>query len=154
MEDQKEEYIKLFENDNNKNINLSHSERVYQYKGDTPKIEYTIRFKDGKEVTEPDYNWFISMLNNLSAIEKITLYYYVGYSSNYENKGNYEYMHIYTWLHFWEDSTTIRVEGQKMEEQVYRLHSYLRGILENNDDRYNNTVKKRKLRIQSLCFSM
>ncbi len=154
LEDQKEEYRRLFENDKNNNINLKYSEQVYQYKGDTPKIEYTIRFKDGKEVTEPDYNWFISMLNNLSVIEKITLYYYVGYSSNYENKGNYEYMHIYTWLHFWEDSTTIRVEGKNMEEQVYRLHSYLRGILENTDDRYNNTVKKRKLRIQSFCFSI
>ncbi len=154
LEDQKEEYRRLFENDKNNNINLKYSEQVYQYKGDTPKIEYTIRFKDGKEVTEPDYNWFISMLNNLSVIEKITLYYYVGYSSNYENKGNYEYMHIYTWLYFWEDSTTIRVEGKNMEEQVYRLHSYLRGILENTDDRYNNTVKKRKLRIQSFCFSI
>ena len=154
LEDQKEEYRRLFENDKNNNINLKYSEQVYQYKGDTPKIEYTIRFKDGKEVTEPDYNWFISMLNNLSVIEKITIYYYVSYSSNYENPKNYEYKHIYTWVHFYEDSTTIRVEGKNMEEQIYRLHSYLKGIIENNEDRYNNTVKKRKLRIQSLCFSI
>ena len=154
LEDQKEEYRRLFENDKNKNMNLSYSDQVYQYKGDTPTIQYTIKFKDGKEVTEPDYNWFISMLNNLRAIKEITFYYNIGYSSNYENKEHYEYMHIYTWLHFYEDSATIRVDGKNMEEQVYRLHSYLRGILENNDERYNKTVKSRKLRIQSLCFSI
>lgn len=154
LENQKEEYRKLFENDKNKNMNLSYSEQVYKYKGDTPTIQYTIKFKDGKEVTEPDYNWFLSMLNNLKAIKEITFYYNIGYSSNYENKENYEYMHIFTWLHFYEDSVTIRVDGKNTEEQVYRLHSYLRGVLENNDERYNKTVKSRKLRIQSLCFSI
>lgn len=154
LEDQKEEYRRLFENDKNKNMNLSYSDQVYQYKGDTPTIQYTIKFKDGKEVTEPDYNWFISMLNNLKAIKEITFYYNIGYSSNYENKEHYEYMNIYTWLHFYEDSATIRVDGKNMEEQVYRLHSYLRGVLENNDERYNKTVKNRKIRIQSLCFSI
>ena len=154
LEDQKEEYRRLFENDKNKNKNLSYSDQVYQYKGDTPTIQYTIKFKDGKEVTEPDYNWFISMLNNLRAIKEITFYYNIGYSSNYENKEHYEYMHINTWLHFYEDSASIRVDGKNMEEQVYRLHSYLRGVLENNDERYNKTVKSRKVRIQSLCFSI
>ena len=154
LEDQKEEYNRLFENEKNKNINLSYSEQLYQYKGDNAKVEYTLRFKDGKEIKEEDYNWFIGMLDNLKAIEKITFYYHVGYSSNYENREHYEYMRLNTWIFFHEDSISLSVDGKNMEEQVYRLHSYLRGVLENNDERYNKTVKNRKLRIQSLCFSI
>ena len=94
------------------------------------------------------------MLNNLNSIEQITFYSTISYSSNARTREHYEYMHLYTWVHFREDTTTIRVDGKNMEEQVYRVHSYLRGTIENNDDRYNKTVKNRKLRIQSLCFSI
>lgn len=55
LEDQKEEYKRLFENDKNKNINLSYREQVYQYKGDNVKVQYTLKFKDGKEIEEEDY---------------------------------------------------------------------------------------------------
>ena len=154
LENQKEEYNRLFENEKNKNINLSYSEQLYQYKGDNAKVEYTIKFKDGKEIEEEDYNWFIGMLDNLKAIEEITFYYHVDYSSNYENREHYEYMRLNTWIHFYEDSISLSVDGKNMEEQVYRLHSYLRGVMENNDERYNKTVKNRKFRIQSLCFSI
>lgn len=154
LEDQKEEYNRLFENEKKQNMNLSYSEQVYQYKGDMSKVQYEIKFKDGKEIKEEDYNWFIGMLDNLILIEEITFYYHVDYSSNYENKEHYEYMRLNTWIHFYEDSISLSVDGKNMEEQVYRLHSYLRGVLENNDERYNKTVKNRKFRIQSLCFSI
>lgn len=154
LEDQKEEYKRLFEKDAEKNKNLKYNEQVYEYKGEHPKVEYTIRFKDGKEITEPDYNWFIGMLGNLKAIERITFYSSISYSANYKNRENYEYMHLYTWVHFHEDFTTIRVDGTNMEEQVYRIHSYLRGTIENNEDRYNKTVKNRNFRIQSFCLTI
>ena len=154
LEDQKEEYQRIFEKEEQKNAGLKYSEQVYEYKGDNPKVQYTIRFKDGREITEADYNWFVGMLNNLNLIEQITVYSTISYSSNARTREHYEYMHLYTWVHFREDTTTIRVDGKNMEEQVYRVHSYLRGTIENNDDRYNKTVKNRKLRIQSLCFSI
>ena len=154
LEDQKEEYQRIFEKEEQRNAGLKYSEQVYEYKGDNPKVQYTIRFKDGREITEADYNWFVGMLNNLNSIEQITFYSTISYSSNARTREHYEYMHLYTWVHFREDTTTIRVDGKNMEEQVYRVHSYLRGTIENNDDRYNKTVKNRKLRIQSLCFSI
>ncbi len=154
LEDQKEEYQRIFEKEEQRNAGLKYSEQVYEYKGNNPKVQYTIRFKDGREITEADYNWFVGMLNNLNSIEQITFYSTISYSSNARTREHYEYMHLYTWVHFREDTTTIRVDGKNMEEQVYRVHSYLRGTIENNDDRYNKTVKNRKLRIQSLCFSI
>ncbi len=154
LEDQKEEYQRLFEKEEQKNAGLKYNEKVYEYKGDNPKVQYTIRFKDGREITEVDYNWFVGMLNNLNSIEQITFYSTISYSSNVRTREHYEYMHLYTWVHFREDNTTIRVDGKNMEEQVYRVHSYLRGTIENNDDRYNKTVKNRKSRVQSLCLSI
>ena len=154
LEDQKEEYQRLFEKEKQKNARLKFSEQVYEYKGETPKVQYTIKFKDGKEITEADYNWFIGMLNNLSAIEQITMYSTIYYGSNANVNTQYEYKRLYTWLTFREDKATIKVDGRNMEEQTYRVHSYLKGIIENNDDRYNKTVKNRKFRIQSFCFSI
>ena len=132
LEDQKEEYQRIFEKEEQKNAGLKYSEQVYEYKGDNPKVQYTIRFKDGREITEADYNWFVGMLNNLNLIEQITFYSTISYSSNARTREHYEYMHLYTWVHFREDTTTIRVDGKNMEEQVYRVHSYLRGTIENN----------------------
>lgn len=152
LEDQKEEYNRLFEQDKQKNQNLSHSEQRYEYKGDHPKVQYTIRFKDGREVTEQGYNWFIGMINNLSVVEEITINSDIKYFSNYREQNHYEYMYLYTWVHFWEDSVILRVDGKNMEEQVHKVHSYLRGTIENNEDRYNKTVKNRKLRMQAFCF--
>lgn len=154
LEDQREEYARKFEIDSQKNQNLKFSEQSWEYKGDKPKIEYTIKFKDGREITEPDYNWFVGMLNNINVIDKITIYSYISYSSNLDNNGRSEFYHLSTWIHFWEDSVTLRVDGKNLEEQVYRVHSYLRGTLENNEERYNKTVKNRKSRIQSLCLSI
>lgn len=154
LEDQKEEYQGLYRKEEQKNEGLKFSEKVYEYKGETTKVEYTVRFKDGKEITEANYNWFVGMLNNLKVIEKIEIHSYISYASNAREKGKYEYMRLYTHVYFREESTTINVDGKNMEEQVHRVHSYLRGIIENNDDRYNKTVKSRKLRIQSLCLSI
>lgn len=154
LEDQKEEYLGLYRKEEQKNMGLKFTEQVYEYKGENTKVEYTIRFKDGKEITEANYNWFVGMLNNLNAIEKIEIHSYISYASNTREKGKYEYMRLYTHVYFREDSITISVDGKNMEEQVHRVHSYLRGIIENNDDRYNKTVKNRKLRIQSLCLSI
>ncbi len=154
LEDQKEEYEILFQNDENKNAGLNYGDQVYEYKKSLLKIEYTIRFKDGKEITEQSYDWFISNLQNLSVIERIDMYYFVSYSSNIKEKEKYEYMHLDTWVHFYENRVSIKVDGKNVEEQAYRMHSYIRGIIENNDERYNKTVKNRKLRIQSFCLSI
>ena len=73
LENQKEEYSKLFEIDQQKNKDLKYDEQVYEYKELNSKTEYTIRFKDGKEVTKSDYDWFINMLSNPKIIEHIHL---------------------------------------------------------------------------------
>ena len=152
LENQKEEYNKLFERDSIKNNNLRYSQQVYEYRGYKSEVQYTIRFKDGKEVTENNYNWFLGMLNNLKTIDEISFHSSIIYSNN--TVGQYEQKSLFIWIHFREDSASIRVDGKGMEEQTYKVHSYLRGIIENNNERYDKTVKNRRIRIQSLCLSI
>ena len=154
LEDQKNEYIRLCQGDERKNAGLRYSDQVYEYKNNVIKMEYTIRFKDGKEITEQNYNWFISNINNLSIIERISFCCWISYSSKIKEKGKYEYIHLDSFVYFYEDHVSFKVDGKNNEEQAYRIHSYLRGILENNDERFNKTVKNRKLRIQSFCLSI
>ena len=40
------------------------------------KIKYTINFKNGKHITESDYNWFIGNLDKVSTIYLIKYGYY------------------------------------------------------------------------------
>lgn len=154
LEDQKEEYIRLCQEDERKNAGLRYSDQVYEYKNNVIKMEYTIRFKDGKEITEQNYNWFISNINNLSIIEKISFCCWISYSSNIKEKGKYEYIHLDSFVYFYEDHVSFKVDGKNNEEQAYRIHSYLRGVLENNEVRFNKTVKNRKLRMQSFFLSI
>ena len=154
MEDQKEEYERLFEREAEKNKNLKYNEQVYEYKGEHPKVEYTIKLKDGKEMTQPDYNWFVANLNNLKAVERISIFLAINYRSNINEQSHYEYSKLYAWLHFSEENVTIHIDGKNMEEQTHRIHSYVRGVIENNEERYNKTVKSRKIRVQSFCLTI
>lgn len=155
MEDLKEEYQKMMENDKQINSRIKYSEQVYEYKeGSRPKVEYMIEFKDGKEVKEEGYNWFIGNLNNLNLIKRIKIYLFTSYSSNMIEKEHYEYMRLHVWAIFYEDSVSVKVEGKNIEEKIYKIHSELKGIIENNDERYNKTIKNRNLRMQSFCLSI
>ena len=154
FEDQKEEYRSLLERDENKNKNLKYNEQVYEYKGKVPEIQYTIKYKDGRNITENNYNWFINNINNLSAIEEITIHYTVSYSSNVKDINHYEYIRLYSWVHFRENTITLHVDGTNMEEQVHKVHSYIRGTIEDNEDRYNKTIKNKQRRIQCFCLSI
>ena len=92
--------------------------QVFEYKKSTIKIEYTIKFKDGKDITESSYDWFISNIENLSIIKDISMYCRISYSSNIKNKEKYEYIHVDTFIHFYEDQISLRVDGDNAEEQT------------------------------------
>ena len=154
LEKQCEEYQRLFEKDEQKNEGLKYNEKVYDYKGQNPKVQYRIIFKDGKDIKQEGYNWFINMINNLDSIKEIDIYSDIYYSSNSKVREHYEYMRLNIDVLFKEDMVKLQVYGSNTEEQINKVHSYLKGIIENNDDRYNKTVKHKQLRIQSLCLTI
>lgn len=153
--DQKEEYDRLIELDENKNKGLSLSEQVYEYKKMTdPKIDFEITFNDNKEVQQSDYNWFIGNLTNIEKIKKIRMYFSIYFKDNSRGKDNVIYRRMTESISFYEHRVYLKVEGTELEEEVYKNHSYIRGILERGEDRYNKTVKNKMVRIQSFCLSI
>ena len=142
MEDTKNEYRNLIEQDEEKNKDVPYDQQSYKYKayGDKPTVEYRIHFTDDKTIRKEDYNWFIENLENNKKIESAHIY--------SKDKS------IRISVSFYEDSVDVSVSSNELEEETYKIHSYIRGILEGGEDRYNKTIKNRNLRIQSLCFSI
>lgn len=55
-------------------------------------------------------------------------------------------------LYFREFDATIDVDTTNQENEAHNLYSEVMNILEDNEDRYNKTMKYRKIRIQ--CFTI
>lgn len=154
LEDKKDYYQKAFQQDELKNKGLKNSEKVYEYKGNVPVIEYKIEFKDGRQFIQSDYNWFIGNLNNLSAIKNISFYFHVVYISNAKSPSTYEHMVLRSYIYFTEETVVIRVKGNNIDQELDKTFSELKNIIEDNDVRYNKTVKFKTLRIQSCCLTI
>ena len=55
----KNEYLKLFNEDESKNANPPYNEQDYTYKTGRITFNFNITEKNGKSVTKSDYDWFI-----------------------------------------------------------------------------------------------
>ncbi len=156
FEDERQEYIKLFEEDKRKNEKKEFNERAYDYYKGTAKVQYKIYFNDGSSVNEEGYEWFIGKINNLENINEITLFLRITYFSNDRRDEAIEnsYRHSFVSVSFKEEGVHLNIDGKGMEEDVYKLHSNIKNIIEKNEERYNNTVKKKTRRIQSFCLSI
>ena len=154
LEKQKEEYDKLFEQDKEKNKDVKYSEQVHEYDGQTSKVEYTVQYKDGRELTQKGYEWLRDALSNPKGVEKVWIYSRISYYSNDKNRENRENKALDISVYFYEEYIRLRVDGTNIEEVTNKNYSYIRGVIENNEERYNKTVKRRGLRKQSFCFAL
>lgn len=155
FEDKLEEYQRLYKEEIKKNQGLDRDKQVYKYKlYDSSKIQYEITFIDNKSLTQSDYNWFVGNLANPRLVKRINISYYLSYEDNSEDVNNAQYKTIHASITFHDDTIFLSVNGKETENETYNLHSTIRNILENNENRYNKTVKNRNFRIQSFCLSI
>lgn len=154
LEDIKEEYIKLMDEDEEKNKSLPYEKRNYKYKNNIrPKVEYNINFTNNKSVVKADYDWFLENIENNDKINIIYIYLDVSYNVDCENeKIKYKSFSIRLSIH--ENEFNVRTDCRDLEEEANKIYSYTKGILEGGETRYNKTIKNRNLRIQSFCFSI
>lgn len=158
LEDYKEDYIKKFELDESKNKNIPFEEKVWEYENGNAEIRYTIEFHNGKTITETDYNWFIGNTNEPRIIKCIRIDLSVSYFSN-TSRNNNGYNRINAYIEFQDcgmnlkySDASVSVETTNKENEANNIYSEIMNILENNDDRYNKTLKYRKVRMQ--CFTI
>lgn len=159
MEDYKEDYIRKFELDENKNKNIPFGEKVLEYENGNAEIRYTIEFHNGKTITETDYNWFIGNINEPKIIKGIIIDLSVSYFSNASRNSNNEYNRINDYIEFQDcgmnlkySDASVSVETTNKENEAHNIYSEIMNILESNEDRYNKTLKYRKVRMQ--CFTI
>ncbi len=154
LEDKKAEYEKLFADEEMKNQGLPLNSREYQYRQTiAPKLEYEITLIDNSSLKQSNYNWFISNLENANLIKRISISYAISYENNVESS-NRIYKNIHAHIVFTHDSVHISVQGKETEEETYNLHTTIRNMIDNCEDRYNKTVRNRNIRVQSFCLSI
>ena len=154
LEDYKEKYDKIFELEENKNRDLKYSEKNYEYEYGNAKISYTIYYKDGRNITEKDYNWFVGSLNQVKAINKITFDLYISFNTKGPNDTNSNSVsnRVSLFIDFKENDVNISIDTTNQEREANNIYYDIMNILESNDNRYNKTIKYRKIRTQ--CFTI
>ena len=162
MEDYKERYDKIFQDEENKNKGKSFGEKNYEYENGYTRLEYTIEFHNGKRLTESDYNWFVGNLNQTRMIKEIYISLSIAYNSR-SNGSDYNDIrnNIHANVEFRDcgmelkySDVTINIDTTNQENEAHNIYSTIMNTLENNPDRYDKTIKGRKLRIQSFTISI
>ena len=136
MEDYKEDYIRKFELDENKNKNIPFGEKVLEYENGNAEIRYTIEFHNGKTITETDYNWFIGNINEPEIIKGIIIDLSVSYFSNASRNSNNEYNRINAYIEFQDcgmnlkySDASVSVETTNKENEAHNIYSEIMNIL-------------------------
>lgn len=160
LEDYKEKWDKIFQQENEKNKNKPYGEKNYEYENGDTDLKYTIEFHNGKNITESDYNWFVGNLSEPRMIKGIELYMSIRYNTRSQNS-NYNdiYNKITVTLYFRDcggelkySDVSINVDTTNQENEAHNIYSTIMNTLENNPDRYDKTIKNRKIRTQ--CFTI
>lgn len=160
LEDYKDRYDEIFQKEKEKNKNLAFSDRNFEYENGSAEVRYTITFHNGQRITESDYNWFVGNLSEPRAIKEIEIYLSVTYYTKGQNEDyNNQYNKVYVSVDFRDagmnlkhSDVEINVETTNQEREANNIYSTIMNTLEDTEDRYNNTMKHRKIRTQ--CFTI
>jgi hypothetical protein len=160
--DYKNRYDNIFEQEKEKNKDLPYSEKHFEHENGSTDLKYTIKFRNGKDMTESDYNWFIEMLNDARAIKEVRIDLRVAYlTSQGKDDFNGQYNGINAEVYFRDarmdlnySDVYVNVQTTNQESEAHNIYSTIMDTLEDNEDRYNKTIKHRKIRIQSLCIAI
>lgn len=162
FEDYKERYEEIYRKENEKNKDKPYSEKNYEYENGNIEVRYTIDFHNGQNLTESNYNWFISNTNNPRAIKNIE----ISLSNTYYTKSNGSdtnntYNKVYVSAEFRDcgmnlkySDVIVNVDATNQESEARNVYSTIMNILEENPDRYDKTIKFRKIRMQSFTISI
>ena len=106
-------------------------------------------------MTEREYDWFITMLEDNKNIKCIALKLNISFFSGKNDfSENSIYKSIYTNMDFYDNRIYISIDGKELRDEVQRVYLDIREILDRCPIRYDKTIKGRNLRMQSFYFSI
>ena len=162
FEDYKEQYEEIYRKENERNKDKPYGEKNYEYENGNIEVRYTIDFHNGQNLTESNYNWFVSNTNNPKAIKNIE----ISLSNTYYTKSNGSdtnntYNKVFVSAEFRDcgmnlkcSDVIVNVDATNQESEARNVYSTIMNILEDNPDRYDKTIKFRKIRMQSFTISI
>lgn len=144
-------YNDLIQEDKQKNQNAFLSNANYNYYSfSNCKVEYTIDFLDGRSLKTEDEYTFKDEVKEPKYIKSMSLYLYISYIDNNMNERTDHTLNFF--LSIWNDHVDMNVSSNHMDEEMYNVHSYIKGIFEKGEERNNKIVKNRNL--IKLLFSL
>lgn len=162
FEDYKERYEEIYRKEIEKNKHKTYSEKNYEYENGNVEVRYTIDFHNGQNITESNYNWLVVNINNPRAIKSIE----IALSNSYYTKSNGSdindvYNKVYVSVEFIDcgmnlkySDVIVNVDATNQESEARNIYSTVMNTLEDNPDRYDKTIKYRKIRMQSFTISI
>lgn len=162
FEEYKNRYLKVFDEEDKRNEGKALEETDYQHRHGEAEVTYTVYLKNGKNMKESDYNWFISYLNNPKEIDQIIIHIDIQFfsKSGTSRTSIYDRLNTINGSIYFEDivnhgsKARIYVHTSYQEREANNLYYTADGILNDNKERLDKTIKHRKLRIQSFCISV
>ena len=156
LEGEKEHYGKLYAY--NEKLKYYKKHKADVFRGADNILNYKIVLHSGEELKKDNFEWFKEQLKtiNKSNIKEIDINFLTSSLSNKKNNNellsNSEYRRISIYLYFNEDKISYSFEGSEYEEEIYKYKSDILKILENCPNRYDKTIKRKFLRVESLSL--
>lgn len=153
LDSYKNEYNRLISEDKNKNEGKPYSEQVHYYDGSLSKIKYHITNDQGVTNTSEDQSWFFNTLKEEPQyIKSLSFEYSLSYADQHDGWDNRVRHYLYYYFSLYLDRVHLSSSEENMSEELYKLNSYIQGVLNKGEDRYSKIVKYKDL--IKLLFSL
>lgn len=123
---------------NNANFYQGHYKHYIYTK---PSLEYKVEFTDGRKIDTQDDFVFYDALKEPQYVYKIEERLYIAYDDNDMGETTNHLIDIS--LNFSESVIHFVTSNKNVNDEIYNLSSYINGILNGGEDRFNKTIKKR-----------
>ena len=142
LEQTKANYDRLIKEDKTKNQDTYFDKGDYHYYVTSmPKLEYEIRYEDGRETKTEDIYVFKDALKEPRYLKSNNMQFYLNYRDNQMGEDTKHSMTLYLTIR--DDSIFFSTSDEHMDQEAYNFNSYIRGILEEGADHYDFIAKKR-----------
>lgn len=146
LDSYKNEYNRLISEDKKRNEGKPYSEQVYYYNGSLSTIKYHITNDQGVTNTSEDQFWFLDTLKKEPQyIKDLRFEYSLSYTDSHDGWDNRVTHHLYYYFSLYLDHVHLSSSQENMSEELYKLNSYIQGVLNKGEDRYSKIVKYKDL---------
>lgn len=134
----KDQIAQDYERNNNASFYSGHYKYYVYVK---PSLEYKIEYTDGRKIDTQDEYVFLDALNEPQFIYKIEERLYIAFEDNEDGQTTKHCISIS--LLYTSGSIYFTTQNENMNNELYNMSSYINGIFNSGEDRFNSLIKHR-----------